>query len=105
MQEIKKLKDCVQEWYIQGVGFDSAFDLKSDDRMYCSEMVSKALAKATDKRILIKPTKLTNTEALLFSTYTHLPVTYTSKLQIISIDELYTNPLCRSVKEYNYDKN
>src|SRR5215831_13330338 len=57
--EISKLKDCVQKWYNQGVRFDFRFNLESDDRMYCSEMISKALAEATDKRIIIKPTKLT----------------------------------------------
>ncbi|MGZ5220568.1 MAG: YiiX/YebB-like N1pC/P60 family cysteine hydrolase [Chitinophagaceae bacterium] len=102
--EIKSLKDQVLEWYEKGVRFDFKFNLKTDDRMYCSEMISKALARATGKRIMIKTTQPTHTEAGIFSLYMHLPLTYTIKLQIVSIDDLYTNPYCRLVKEYSYKK-
>jgi hypothetical protein len=102
--EIKKLKDCISKWYAQGIRFDFSFNLKSDDSMYCSEMVSKALAAATNKRILIKHFQLTAGQAALFSAYTHLPINYTSKLQIIPIDALYTNPFCSLVVAYNYAK-
>jgi len=102
--EIKKLKDCISKWYVQGIRFDFAFDLKSDDSMYCSEMISKALAVATNKRILIKHSQLTDGQAALFSAYTHLPFNYTSKLQVIPIDALYINPFCNLVATYNYAK-
>jgi|SRR5450432_723816 hypothetical protein len=102
--EIKILKKLIHAWYDSGVRFDSAFNLKTDDRMYCSEMISKALVRATAKRILIETTKLTTPEAKLFSAYTHLPFTYTSNLQIVSIDDLYKNPFCHLIKEYNYEK-
>jgi len=102
--EIKKLKECILKWYRQGIGFDFSFNLRSNDRMYCSEMISKALAEATNKRIQIETTKLTTNQAALFSAYTHLPFAYTSKLQIVSIDDLYTNRLCHLIKEYNYAK-
>jgi hypothetical protein len=102
--EIKKLKDCIHQWYTRGLKFDFRFNLASDDSMYCSEMISKALAKATDKRIQIQTTKLTIDEASLFSSYTHLPFAYASKLQVIPIDNLYTNPFCHLVKEYNYER-
>jgi Permuted papain-like amidase enzyme, YaeF/YiiX, C92 family len=102
--EIKKLKDCINKWHAQGIQFDFSFNLKSDDSMYCSEMISKALAAATNKRILLKQATLTTDQAALFSAYTHLPLTYTSKLQVIPIDALYTNPFCHLIKEYNYAK-
>lgn len=101
--EIKRLKDLIYKWYAMGVQFDPAFDLKTDDKMYCSEMVRKALAEATRKRILIKTTELTITEAKLFSTYMHLPFAYTSKLRVVSIDNLYKHPSCYLVKEFNYN--
>jgi hypothetical protein len=100
--EIKKMKDCIHKWYAQGVQFDFAFNLESNDRMYCSEMISKALAEATDRRILIKPIKLTTDQASLFSAYTHLPFAYANRLEVIPIDALYTNPFCHLIKEYNY---
>jgi hypothetical protein len=100
-EETKKAKSLVYDWFSKGVRFDHSFNLKSDDRMYCSEMVSKALMRA-NKRILIEPTNLTATEATFFSAYTHLPYDYTSKLQLVSIDALYINPNCHLVKEYRY---
>lgn len=100
--EIKKLKDIIYKWYAKGIQFDSLFNLKTDNRMYCSEMVSKALMRATNDRIMIETTPLTNTEALTFSAYAHLLFSYTSKLKVISIDDLYTNSFCRLIKRYNY---
>jgi hypothetical protein len=100
--EIERLKNFIHQWYRQGIQFDSTFNLKTDDRMYCSEMIYKALAKATNKRILIETTKPTIREAKFFSAYMHLPYSYTSKLEIIAVDNLYTNPYCSLIKEYNY---
>ncbi|MES1215448.1 MAG: YiiX/YebB-like N1pC/P60 family cysteine hydrolase [Bacteroidota bacterium] len=100
--EIKRLKVLIHKWYMKGVHFDQTFNFKTDDKMYCSEMISKALVRVTNNRISIETTKLTSTEAELFSAYAHLPFTYTSKLQIVSIDNLYTNPFCRLIKNYNY---
>ena len=100
--EIKSLKDLIHQWYKKRVQFDKTFNLSTNDRMYCSEMIMKALARATNKRILIETTKPTNTEARLFSAYMSLSFAYTSKLQIVSIDNLYTNPSCQLIKGYNY---
>jgi len=100
--EISKLKDLVHKWYAKGVRFDSLFSLPSDDRMYCSEMVSKAVTEATDKRISIEPICLNVVEAGFLTAYSRLPVSYTNGLPIIPIDALYTNPFCRLVKKYEY---
>jgi hypothetical protein len=69
---IKRLRDLIHKWYIRGVHFDPTFNLKTNDRMYCSEIIMKALTRVTNKRILIETTKLTVTEAKLFSAYMHL---------------------------------
>lgn len=100
--EIKKLKSIIYKWDANGIQFDSLFNLNTDSRMYCSEMVSKALSSATNNRIRIKTTGLTITEALTFSAYTHLPFSYARRLKVISIDDLYTNSFCRLIKRYNY---
>jgi hypothetical protein len=101
--EIKNLKSLIHKWQVKGVKFDYRFDLKSDDRMYCSEMICKALGKITSKRICPATTELTETEARLFSAYMHLPPAYTGKLKIVSIDNLYNVPGCKLIKEYNYE--
>lgn len=100
--EVRSLKDLVHKWYIKGVQFDPTFNLATDDRMYCSEMISKALARSTHHRILVGTTKLNSTEARLFSAYMHLPVTYMSKLQVVAIDNLYKNSSCHLIKKYTY---
>ena len=101
--EMKKMKEVIHQWYQQGLRFDTAFDLKTNDRMYCSEMIRKALLKATAKRISIETTSLTDKEARFFSVYIKHPVSYTSTLQLVAMDDLYENPHCQFVKNYNYD--
>jgi hypothetical protein len=100
--EISKLKIIVRKWYAKGIRFDSLFSLQSDDRMYCSEMISKAVTEATDKRILIEPFQLTMVEASFLTAYSRLPISYTTGLPIIPIDALYLNPFCRLVNKYDY---
>jgi hypothetical protein len=100
--EISKLKDIIHEWYAKGLRFDSLFSLKSDDRMYCSEMISKAVTIATGNRIVIAPIQLTMVEASFLTAYSHLPISYTTGLPIIPIDALYVNPNCRLVNKYDY---
>ncbi|HET7002526.1 MAG TPA: YiiX/YebB-like N1pC/P60 family cysteine hydrolase, partial [Puia sp.] len=100
--EISKLKVLVHAWYTKGVRFDTLFSLHSDDRMYCSEMVSKAVAEATAKRISIKPIQLNLAEAGFLSAYSRLPISYTNNLPVIPIDALYVNPFCRLIKKYDY---
>jgi hypothetical protein len=102
-EEISELKAIVHKLYRTGVRFDGKFDMKSDDRMYCSEMISKALTGATRKRILIESTKMSTVEASFFSAYAHLPLSYTNNLNIIPIDALYMNPFCHPIKKYTYD--
>jgi len=100
--EIDKLREQIHRYYAQGIRFDPSYSLASDDRMYCSELVSKALGKATVNRIRIHTTSLTAAESVFFSAYTQLPLAYTTYLSIISLDNLYVNPYCRPVQEYAY---
>jgi hypothetical protein len=103
-EELKKLHEIIQNWLSKKIRFDHAFDFRTNDRMYCSEMISKAIAEATGGRIVIESTRFTATEARLFAAYCHLSFDYTSKLEIIPIDALYTNPYCHAVKRYDYQK-
>jgi Permuted papain-like amidase enzyme, YaeF/YiiX, C92 family len=100
--EIEKLKEIIHEWYAKAVRFDTRFDLKTDDRMYCSEMITKALAEASGKKIMIQTTQLSAVEASFLTAYTHLPFNYTNHLNIIPIDALYVNPFCHPIKKYSY---
>jgi hypothetical protein len=100
--EICRLKATVHKWYSKRIRFDSLFNLSSDDRMYCSEMVSKAVMEATGNRIMIQPIRLTLAEAGCLTAYSRLPISYTNGLSVIPIDALYMNPFCILVKKYDY---
>ena len=100
--EKKKLKEIIHSWYTAGVRFDSSFNLKTDDRMYCSEMIKKGLARATNNRINIETTQLTILEATALSSHIHLPISSVKKLQIIAIDNLYRNANCTSIRKFNF---
>ncbi len=100
--EINNMKNIIHAWYAGGLKFDGKFNLASDDRMYCSEMISKAVKKASVNRIIIQPVEMSAIEAGILTAYTHLPFQYTNRLPIIPIDALYVNPFCHLVKKYNY---
>jgi len=100
--ELKRLKKIIQQWYGKGIRFDPGFNYHTNNKMYCSEMISKGLRQATEGRILINKTHLTTVEASLFSGYAHLPFSYTKKLSIVAIDNLYSNKFCELVEYYHY---
>ena len=100
--ETNQLKNVIEDWYAKGVAFDSTFDLKTDDRMYCSEMIKKGLSKATNHRINIASTRPTKTEAQFFASQLHLPLAYVSNLEVVAIDNLFTNTHCHLIQRYAY---
>ena len=100
--EVQKLKSTILKWYSEGLRFDSAFSLNSDDKMYCAEMISKALAQATNNRISIEATQLTKREIRLFSIYSHHSFPDTSQIRIIAVDNLYVNRYCREVAKFEW---
>jgi hypothetical protein len=91
-----------QEWYRQGVKFDSLFSFKSDDRMYCSEMICKALAKVTNKRIVLNTTQLTPLEAQFYSVHLKMKAADMIKEKVIAIDNLFIHPQCRLIKAFEF---
>jgi hypothetical protein len=101
--ERRSLKENIYNWYAKGVSFDSAFNLKTDDRMYCSEMIKKGLANATRNRITIGTTPTTKTEAQFFSTHLRLPLTYTTGLHVVALDNLFLHPACKAVKRFEFN--
>jgi hypothetical protein len=101
-EETKNLKTQVLAWHKKGIEFDNEFSLKSNSKMYCSEMIYKAIKKATGNRITPATTELTGHEAKLLSAYLKNPALITAGAEIISIDNLYINHYCKPVKEYSF---
>jgi hypothetical protein len=100
--EVRKLKEVIHSWQKEKVQFDHSFNLNTNDRMYCSEMISKALARATGQRIEIATTQPTAIEAAALSSHGHLPMAVAKKLKMIAIDNLYMNAYCMPVFRFRY---
>jgi len=61
------------------------FDLSSNDKMYCSEFVYKAVEQATENKIKLSTT------------------TY-KQIQFIAVDNLFINPECREIQRTLFAK-
>ena len=108
-EEIEKLKVIVNAHYINKLQFDMNFDLSTDNKMYCAEMIAKSIEQATDNRILI-PKSLVNDELR----QKYLKIALQKKVipsaksvdqrEYWSIDNLYLNSHCREVIKIIFGK-
>ncbi len=73
-----KLSKIIDTLYTAGIKFDMKFDLTSNDRMYCSEFVYKAVEQASDYKI-------------------RLPLRTFRNTKFVSPDNLYHNPFCKEI--------
>ena len=101
-EEIKKFRTAIDHWYQKEIVFDSLFNMRTDDKMYCSEMIKKGLAIATGDRIILDTTEPTEEEAEYFAPHLKVDARYLSKLDIVSIDNLFINPHCRLIKRFDF---
>jgi hypothetical protein len=101
--ELANLKASVLSWHKKGVQFDSVFNLKTDDRMYCSEMIKKGLEKATSGRIAFPTIRPNQSEAVLAATRIPLTAGAIEQLEIVPIDNLYMHPHCRLVQRFEFN--
>ncbi|HXS56915.1 MAG TPA: hypothetical protein VN726_12380 [Hanamia sp.] len=67
------------EFYSDHVMFDMKFDMATDDRMYCSEFVFKAIKRATHDSV-------------------RLDLTTVNHFTFVAIDNLFINPFCAEIK-------
>lgn len=65
---IQQIHDTLQQWYQKQIPFDMDFDWQSDDKMYCSEMVAKAIMRGNNT--------------------IHIPITDTLGRQYYAIDNI-----------------
>lgn len=85
------------------VHFDKRYELETDDKVYCSEMIYKALKKVTNDRIVIKqspvPQNMQHLISIYFKKYNFSKQVISSR-KIIAIDNLYNNPHCRLIMKF-----
>ncbi len=99
-EEMKRLADTLSAWEFKQIGFDSVFNLRSNNRMYCSELVMKAVQSATGNRLRFHPVLLEAWQSKLLSAHMGQPLP--KKMAVIPIDALYRNPFCSEVNRISF---
>lgn len=101
--EKQNFQEELNTYHKNKIHFDKKYDLTTDDKMYCSEMIYKALKKITADRIVIKQTLIPGNMQDMLSIY-FKPYNFTktiiSRRKIIAIDNLYNNPDCRFLMRF-----
>lgn len=107
-KEISGLKTIVMEHYKNKLPFDMSFDLSTDDKMYCAEMIAKAVEKATGKRITFSKSQVNDelrNKYLKMALQKNIIPSATSadQREYLAIDNLYLNPHCRQVYKHIFE--
>ena len=95
-----KIHSIVKELYDRKLLFDKSFDLKTDDKQYCSEMIYKALKNATDNRIVLPTSKVQNFK-LRDPKYKGMVL---KEFEYVALDNLFLNKYCSPVVRISYYK-
>ena len=101
--QVTKLKNIIYDWYKKEIRFDPLFNIESSDRMYCSEMIRKAIQIATDGALVLNTTRPTKKEAEFYTYHLKLPASSIIRMNFVAVDNLYLHPKCRMVKQYEFD--
>ena len=107
--ELEKLKNIVHRHYINKLQFDMNFDLTTDDKMYCAEMIAKSVEQATGKRIVFSKSLITPAlKEKYLKKLLEKKVIPSAKVadqrDYLALDNLYLNPHCREVKKIIFGK-
>lgn len=87
--------------YRKKIPFDIRFDLKTDDSMYCSEMIRKGLARATHNRIQIPTDRITDKRKYkVIRQYFKIDNKAIAERDLIFIDHLFLAPGCSVIKRF-----
>jgi hypothetical protein len=109
-EELEKLKIIVNDHYKNKLQFDMNFDLATDNKMYCAEMIAKSVEQATASRILIPKSSVTDElrqKYLKMALQKKVVPSVKSgheEREYWSIDNLYLNQHCREVIKIIFGK-
>ena len=92
--ETERLHLLLRQNYQSKKPFDISFNLKTDDSLYCSEMIAKGLQHATNGRIKIPTSFLHNFKPKIMG---YQPGRFFKTFEYIGIDDLYMNPFCKEI--------
>jgi Permuted papain-like amidase enzyme, YaeF/YiiX, C92 family len=97
------LQEALDDYHKKKIHFDKKYDLKTDDKIYCSEMIYKALKKVTNNRIVIAQSDVPeNMQHLIFVYFKkyNFSKNVISSRKIIAIDNLYNNEHCKPIMKF-----
>ncbi len=99
-KETEKLHAVMKKNHHSKVPFDVTFNLKSNDSLYCSEMIYKGLIEATGGRVILPSSFINNFKPKIMG-YKHNNAFFKS-FEYIGIDDLYLNPFCKEIIRVKY---
>ena len=107
--ELEKLKSIVLDHYANKLQFDMNFDLSTDDKMYCAEMIAKSVGQATNNRIsfsksLITPVLKSKYMKKLLDNKVIPSAKIADQREYLALDNLYINPHCRQIAKVIFGK-
>ena len=101
--EKQKMAFIIDSFKTAGIRFDPVYELTSDDKLYCSEMISKALKQATNNRIVCRettvPKNMQKAVVMFFKTQKISPK-QASLQKIMTIDNLYLREDCTMLMQF-----
>jgi len=99
-QETGRFHQLMQQHFDSKIPFDVSFDLKTNDSLYCSEMICKDLKIATSGRVEIPVSVLHDFHPKIMG-YKYNSRFYKT-FEYIGIDDLYLNPFCKEIARVKY---
>jgi hypothetical protein len=107
--ELEKLRNIIHTHYINKLQFDMNFDLETDDKMYCAEMIAKSVEQATGQRIVFSKSLITpGLKEKYLKKLLEKKVIPSAKVadqrDYLALDNLYLNPHCREIIKIIFGK-
>src|SRR6188508_1759946 len=107
--ELEKLKNIIHTHYMNKLQFDMNFDLSTNDKMYCAEMIAKSVEQATGQRItfsksLITPALKEKYLKKLLEKKVVPSAKVAEQREYLALDNLNMNPHCREVAKIVFGK-
>ncbi len=105
-EEHKAMLSYIEKQFTKGIVFDPVFQYETDDKMYCSEMISKALDTATQGRISLRRTVIIHPSSVN-SIVRHfkkfgLTAEQVRQRPVVLIDNVYRHPECSLIKKVDF---
>ncbi len=105
-EETNKILTTLNDFTISNVTYDLKFDYKTNNEIYCSELIAKALSVATNGTKEIEKCFIDKTKILGVKRYFKFmnDTVDLSKYPIVSIDNLYMNNFTTPIYKFAFDK-